>query len=371
MYPKALARYDEVLLGAKGITYLMYVGREANTVNVVNFLFEAGIIKNKDVAYAYTSQLENGHHLIKTVRTLPRPGPPKIRTAKLQPIFETIEFYRMWKLYPEDTRQLSLEEKQKLALFFQSVSSLWEYFPHYLQSHLGFPKKQKLVKMLEWTETLSIFIEFCYRITETCWEVNKWLPYGLEQDSQRIAETLRDIGSAPFGYIYDAHKTGKLTNQTIREIADFSLQGEKDKYRDSFLRELYWTFISLRNPLEAGSLARQNEEMLSAILEGQLEEIPVGSLYRAIQDKALAEFEQIENEVNATLEDHTQRDQALQRLLKCKPEDVPNALDAMIKKFKFDGSRDELMKKLQYALLVTFLEGRAAPIKTTLKMKSR
>jgi hypothetical protein len=366
-YPKALAQYDKALLGAKGITYLLYVGREVNTVDVVNLLVESKIIRNKDVAYVYTNELEKGR-FIRTTKTLPSPGPPKIRVAKLEPILQTIEFYRRWQFYLEDERQLTLEKKQRIIAFFQNVSSLRRYFPHYLHLHLSFPneEKPKLVKMLEWTETLSIFIEFCLRILETCWQINEHS--GLKGD-QKISELLGDIGSAPFGYIYDAHKKGKLTAEAIAEIARFSFNGHKDIYRESFLRELYYSFISLRNPLAAGSLVQRSEEMLSSLLEGQLEDISVGSLYRAINDRAMKEFQQIEREMKARFADHEARDEALQKLLKCKPEDVPKALDAMIKKFRLGTSREGLMKALVDVELARLLKGRAAQLEPILKSK--
>lgn len=354
---------EKVLRGAKGISYLMYVGREVNTANVVDLLYQNRIVKNRDVVYGYTNDLEK-IKLIKTTKVLPQPGPPKIRTARLEPIFHTVSFYRSWKTIPTDKRTLSKEEKQRIALLFKNMAPLLDCFPQYLSLSLNVSKK--IVRNLRWTETLSIFLEFCFRIVENCWSIYehnlnlKEPPHSLQSKTR----VFQDLAMAPQVYIYDAYQKGQVTTQTISGLANFSINGHKDIYRDTFLRELYLMFISLRNPLDAYVHVMHTEDMASAIAEGLLDGISVLALNQAIFDKAGKEYGKIKKE-SEKVADHKVRDETLHKLVQHKEEDVEKALEGIIQRFNLAMSTDELMRALVNVELRKLLRSHVEQLKPT------
>lgn len=241
---------DKILSGSKGIVYLMFVGREANTAKVVKTLVEGHIVKDPNSIYGSINHLKKSG-FIKTVRVLSEPGPPKIRTANLQPIFDTVSFYRAWKMIPEDNQQLTNDEKKKMTSLFESMAPLLDYFPKYLS--LSVEVSRKKIRSLHWIETLGVFYEFCLRTVEACWSIRefnmdlKFLSSMLKRQKHRITNLLFE----PYRYIYDVLQRNEVTMETISTLASFSVNGDKDIYSDTFVRELHLTCISLKNPLAA------------------------------------------------------------------------------------------------------------------------
>ena len=357
---------DKILSGSRGIVYLMFVGREANTSDVVKIIHDNGIVQDYNSIYGSINQLEkNG--FVHTVRVLPKPGPPKIRTANLQPIFHTATFYRVWKMIPEDDQRLIDHEKKKMAWFFESVAPLLDYFPKYLS--LSAEILRKKIRSLHWIETLGVFYQFCLLIVETCWDVYEHnLNFKVSPTPKSDEEKLLDLASAPYRYVYEAYQTGKITVETISTLANFSVNGHKDVYGDTFLRELYLTSISLRNPLEAYAHFNYTEDVTKAVIEGRLENVSLLALRNAIFDRATKEHREFERQLEE-IADHKVRDETLQKSLGYEEKNVEKALEGLIQRFNLNMSKDELMKALVNLELCRLLRSRIEQLKPTFYVK--
>ena len=336
-------KLQKALVGAKGITYLMYVGREVNTAYVAKILHQNKLIKNKNVAYSYSNNLE-GMGLIKTVRVKVAPGPPKIRTANLELIFDMVSFYRVWKMLYENHRKLTDQEKLKLTSLFKGIVPLLDYFLQYLSLWLKFHKAK--VRRLHLNETLSVFFEFSRSLVEACWQICE---HNMDLEKLEIKHVAKegvwDLFDASFQYIGEAYKKGKVNVETISTLARFSVNGSKDVYRDTFLRELYLTSISLRNPLTAFEHFIHTEDIEEAMLEHKLERINVLPLFRAVINKACSETRRIRRELEK-IADHKVRDEMRKKFYKYDEKAVDKALEDIIEKLSLAMSKEDLMTAL-------------------------
>ena len=359
---------EDILVGAKGITYLMFLCRKVNQADVGKVLCKNKIVKNQNVVRVHVNKLAKKKLLTKGKR-LHLPGPPKIRRVRtLQPIFHTVSFYRVWKMFPEDRRRLAHEEKVKMTMLFKRIAPLLDYFPRYL--HLWCAQNKKKVRTLTWQQTLSVFYQFCLWIVEACWDACEHNLDFKVLPTLKPQEKLLDLGSAPYRYVYEAHQTGKITIETISTLANFSVNGRKDIYTDTFLRELYLTSISLRNPLEAYAHFNYTEDVAKATIEGRLENIRLLALRNAIFDKATREQRQLESHLKE-IADHKVRDETLQKFLGYEEKDVEKVLEGLIEKFNLDISKKELMRALVNLELCRLLRSHIEQLKPTLYLKKK
>lgn len=348
---------EDILVGAKGITYLMFLCRTANQADIGKILCENDVVKNQNVVRVLVNDLEKEKLLTKGKPVPKLPGPQKTRrTRSLQPIFRTVSIYRVWKIFPKDERRLKPEEKVKMRMFFKTIGPLLDYFPRYL--YLWCKQNKKKVRTLTWNDTLSVFYQFCLLIVETCWDVYEHiLNFEVFPALKSDEEKLLDLASTPYRCVYEAYRTGKITIETVAILANFSVNGHKDIYVDTFLRELYLTFIGLRNPLEAYAHFIQTQDMEEAILEHKLEGINVLALCNAIFAKSTKELRQIERELKK-IADHKVRDETLQKFLGYEEKDLEKALEGIIQKFNLGMSKEKLMKALLNRELIRLLRGR-------------
>lgn len=290
----------------------MFLGEERNQAKVAKVLYKNGIVRNQHTVRGCINILKTKEFLTEG-KKMKYPGPQKSRTVKtLEPIFETVSFYRVWKMFPTDKRQLIDKEKNKMARLFKNIAPLLDYFPKYLS--LASEILRRKIRKLAWAETLSVFYEFCLRIVEVSWSIResnmdlKFLPSMLRRQKHRFA----DLAIEPYRYLYDALQKGKVTRKNISALASFSINGDKDIYRNTFLRELHLTRISLKNPLEAYAEYSRIEDTAPrrAILE-KLEQ----ELHRIQRDLQKTANHKVKD-MNGTLEEIIKRVEFLRKYIK-------------------------------------------------------
>jgi len=382
------------LKGAKWVTYLMFLGKERNTSEVVEVLVKNKIVKNKDVVYLYINDLEK-MGFIETVKVLPEPGPPKIRRVKdLSPIFSVASYFRIWKIkYGRDERQFTDEEKQKFESLFERISPFLDYFPEYFSWAAKVLRKS--IRNIEFYETLGIFFEFCQQLIEICWFIKSDLANDeeilkkflkreitIKEDKNPLVVATLHLTHDPYRYIYDSLFIKKKASfSDIEALGAFSTYGHKDIYiKGSFLQNLYLNRIALRNPLGADAFYQELETIETMLWRDKIREVNVRPLYLAIWDKAREEEREIREKIEQEIKKlrRTSEKWSFQEEVKIireadsyKEEEVKRILRDIIKTTDLNITEDELERALLelevYQRLKDYFESRYYNILLKLK----
>ena len=363
---------DKILSGSKGIVYLMFAGRGAKTSDVVKIIHDNGIVQDFNSIYGSINKLEkNKPSLVYTVKVLEKPGPPKIRTANLQPIFDTVSFYRIWKISAgKDERQLTEKEKAQLKSLFKSVACFLEYFPEYFSWGIKALRKRS-VRNVEWHDTLHIFFQFCEKLIEVCWEIKhhkfqlnshylKWHSVIEREEIHPYFLALEHLSKDPYIYVYNAYKQKKITDQHVLALANLSQKGHKDIYLNgTLLQELHFTSLALRDPISASQFLYNIEEIEETLWEDRLREINVRALDWAIHNKAREESQRITQMMIKKMQEvinvkelakkiamHEAAEQFRREAYSFEESDVNQALRMIIKIVNMDMTEEELRRVL-------------------------
>ena len=260
-------RHCRELVAAKGIIYLMFVGRKIKVYDLRKELKKTGIVKEISVAYQYVNDLERGDY-IKRIEEKKGRGSPKIRTANLGPIFETIGVSRRLVeglFLSKNEYSMKGDEEKDLELMFEKVGGIIDFFPKYLRLRLG---EESKFRNLEWREMLSYFLHFCIEVLDEC-NVKKKIEIikgeyasGEELPSYEgwpseipDATTKRRIMIA--NIVERAIKKKTLSEGDIATLANLSEEGHSDiNRRGTFLNFLYLTALSLVNPEAAYTIEK-------------------------------------------------------------------------------------------------------------------
>jgi len=138
---------DELLVGSKGLVYLMFVGREIKANEVFKVLNFHQVIQKEATIYSYVSDLED-KGLIETVKKDSGPGNPKLRRASLDGIMKTVR----------DTKvNLGLEgsDEEDLKTVLENAGVVINGFPEFLKKEIDGKFSQ-----LTWKRSLSSFISY-------------------------------------------------------------------------------------------------------------------------------------------------------------------------------------------------------------------
>jgi len=245
-----IERLDEELVAAKGIIYLMFVGRNIKAYAIIKELVETGIVTDDSVVYQYVNVLQRRGY-IKKVEEKNGPGSPRIRTANLEPIFETVGLSRRLVeglLYSTNQYSTKHKEKKGLEFLFKNIGGMIDFFPKYLFLRLG---EERAFRKLRWRETLYYFFHFCIDTITECNMRNKTHV----EAGDRYEEVPRKFGSGLKRIIMmannvdEAIQTKKLSERELEALASLTMEGYGDIYRrGTFLNSLYLMAFSLINP---------------------------------------------------------------------------------------------------------------------------
>lgn len=305
----------------------MFLFRNVNQIEVEKTLRKNNIVKNENVVRVYVNQLQKEGFLTKGKILRGSPGPQKKRRVKtLTPIFDTIDLYRVWKISAgKDERQLTNKEKEQLKFLFKNITHFLDYFPRYFSWGIKTLGKRS-VRNVKWRETLKLFLQFCEKLVEVCWEI-KHYELQLNEDYLKRHRIIGDeendalrafehLSEDPYRYIYDAYNRKKITNQHISALASFSQKGYKDIYlKGTLLQELYLLSIALVDPFFASAFFHNIEDIEAILWEDKLRPINVMALDRAISDIARQESMKITKMVTKMMEG-SNVDQALRKVIK-------------------------------------------------------
>ncbi|MCL5318757.1 MAG: hypothetical protein M1503_10935 [Thaumarchaeota archaeon] len=249
-----------LLAGARGLVYLMMVGRKVKASDLW-FEFERlnktgfKIIEMRPTVYGYVNRLEKSN-LIEGRREKRR-GNPTYREAIPDTIFDTLAQYEL----------LTAKDKQSLEILLKHLDGLVEIFPLFLLA-----RARNGIRSLNWYETLSIFLEFSVHAIQRCIEQpsSKADTAGLlvespEEHLQQISHSLEEgkIGKEMHRTMTKSIAVEMTLSELSNHVASMSTQDRdimrglandsKDVYRrDSFLFKIYILSIMLRDP-ERGS----------------------------------------------------------------------------------------------------------------------
>lgn len=305
---------DDALVGAKGITYLMFLCRTVNQAEVARVLCKNGIVKNSNVVRVYANKLEGAKFLTKGKPLRGLPGPQKKRRVRtLEPIFHTASFHRVWKISArKDGRQLTKDEKARLRVLFKFVACFLDFFPAYFS--WGVKALRKSLRNMEWRDTLQIFFEFCERLVEVCWEIKHYKlqlnasypkKYSVTEDEEidPFIIALDYLAKAPHRYVYNAYKRKTITDEHISALASLSQKGHKDIYSEgTILQQLHLVQIALRDPFSAMNFLHYIEDIGAILWEDRIKGISIRALNEAIRRKANEERYRISQMITERLQ---------------------------------------------------------------------
>ena len=139
------------LNGARGIVYLMFLGRETYAGAFQKKLVKEGLLKDEsNVNQCVSFLLKN--EFLRDVKELKEPGKPKIRTADKAVLYETL---RVW------APKLSQEEVKEIMFWVDNLGDAIDFFPNYLALRLRQKNNLLIVRTLPWNYTLGDFFFFC------------------------------------------------------------------------------------------------------------------------------------------------------------------------------------------------------------------
>lgn len=245
--------FEPELVAAKGIVYLMFVGRNIKAYDIVGKLTKARIVSKAAVVYQYVNRLQQ-KGLIIQVEERPGRGGPTIRTANLDAIFDTIGVSRRMVeglIFSKNQYSLRHDEKKKLGFLFENMRGLIDFFPEYLRLVLG----ERKVRGLRWRETLYHFLKFCIAVMNEC-NIRKRNPevsVSRYEEIPPVFEAERRIFMIA-NKVDEAVQTKGISDIEFSILADLTTEGYDDIYkRGTFLNSLYLMALSLISP-EAASL---------------------------------------------------------------------------------------------------------------------
>lgn len=139
------------LNGTRGVVYLMFVGRKTYAGAFQEKLVKVGLLKDQaNVNQAVSFLLKEGF-LKEVEEQADKPGKPRIRTANIAPLFETLKVC---------ASKLSHDEVEEITFWVLSLGEVMDYFPDYLA--LRFKENSLLrLKALPWNYILGDFFFFC------------------------------------------------------------------------------------------------------------------------------------------------------------------------------------------------------------------
>ena len=260
--------FDRLLAGAKGVVYLMFLGRSVNAFHVARRLLDAGIVKRLPTIYGCVSMLErNG--LIRLVEVeRGKRGPSKLRTADAEPLLATVR--RRYGLFEE-------RWPGEFQTLFGNLGGVLDRFPEYLSA-----RSSRRVEDLLWQETLSAFIYFCKQVINESYWIKKGPRVGvyssfkrdydrgkIEPEQYRLLSK-NSIVTAPHQYIKDSLDKGTFTQVNLTRLADLSGNPRYDVYESTFSGELFYMSIALKDQDLADTLKRHIE---NAVEYGRQKEV--------------------------------------------------------------------------------------------------
>lgn len=191
--------------------------------------------------------------IINLVRKEKAPGPPKVRTADLWVLIETIK--PVWfKLRGEGLADFN-ERVSQLSRLVRTISPLIDYFPEFLSEYI---KGWRSVESLRWEDTLSIFLYFCERILDACWFIANKYPNQLHEDKHvptaEIVTTfegerrrMRWTVPPARKYVPQALENGLITIEGINAVSSMK-QAPSDIFTDTLTADLMLTAVGLKDP---------------------------------------------------------------------------------------------------------------------------
>lgn len=243
--------FDEELVAVKGIIYLMFVGRKIKAYDIAKEAIEKGFVTKDAVVYQYVNLLQKKGY-IKEIEKKVGPGSPKIRTANLEPIFETIGLSRYLVdelFYALGEYSLAEKERKALESLFEKIGCLTGSFPEYLS--LSLSEGTKGFRKLDWKKTLYYFLQFCIEVISAC-RTEKDAPVGKVENYDQLPQIFgRKVRRKIMvkNIVNDAIQTKKLPERDLSALINLTKEGYNDIYKaGSFLQSLYLMALSLTNP---------------------------------------------------------------------------------------------------------------------------
>lgn len=234
--------------GAIWIVLLMYLGRQTIANDVVKVLCTKGIVKNEEVIYQYTKELEK-HGLLKVVKVEKhKRGKPRILTANSEKLLDHLILCSMG--------EFSTEDRKTLSSLISWIVDVLDYYPEYLLASIG----SKKISNLGLNQILSNFLFFSLEFIETCWQkinyprareptvhdaLKKWkelLKKGkITHDFYKMRENFVKTSFGLSSLVKD------LPNDKVTKAA--SLMGDPhDLGKDTFAKKLLFVSIAVNDP---------------------------------------------------------------------------------------------------------------------------
>lgn len=249
--------YDEIcrdLVATKGIVYLMFVGRKAKAYDVARQLTAAKTVGRNAVVYQYVNQLQRKGY-IKNLGKKTGRGSPKMRTAGLEAVFDTIGVSRRLVdglVFSTEDYSLRPSQKKDLESLFKKVGALMDFFPEYLNLRLG--AGSRTVRKLSWIETLHHFLHFCIEVIDAC-NTKVKTPHVAGENHAKMSRRFRSVRRKVLmaNIVQGAVETKKISESSLVALSEMTIAGYREIYtKGTFLYSLYVMALGLTNP-EAAS----------------------------------------------------------------------------------------------------------------------
>lgn len=244
--------------GARGITYLLFLHREAKISDIQKELIANRIVRNEDTIYDYVRKFEKDK-IIRIVRVEQGPGPPKIRTANPEVIYQSIQKH-IFRVEPPSSTPWH-DTKEKLQILFTKATHVVHDFPLFLKITLELNEQR--AADLRWNDTLAIFLSFCEQFARACWIIHR---FGRPKIQTKYQSSLREIqirSNRTRGSVISDELTmykinwlnqhimyqfieSRLTDEDILAVGSL-IESPDDVFRDgSFLQRVCYTIVNLQ-----------------------------------------------------------------------------------------------------------------------------
>lgn len=301
---------DSLLPGAKGIVYLMFLGRNKRTSEVAKLLEERKIVKDRDSVYGCVNRLQKDD-VIRIIEVGEGPGPPKIKTADPKCIRNSIKKYMFW---TEPPRYAPWEEIwNKFEILLSNLTMVMDDFPKFLSIVSEINKDR--VADLEWRDTLNIFLHFCDRFLRVCWNIRMRgrptsFPHydselrkislesrlkGRSADEKLAISKINEINHL---IMYEFINDSSLTDDQICTVGNL-IEGPDDVFKEgSFLQRISYMILSLQmKPAfvseiwlrQITSMAAMKRMLLNTI-EGKYNHKPLSEIIKEYGDRNLIDL---------------------------------------------------------------------------------
>ncbi|MEW6328548.1 MAG: hypothetical protein AB1468_00370 [Candidatus Micrarchaeota archaeon] len=260
---------EKSLVAGEGVVFLLVVGREEYAENITGRVTPV-IVKNKATVYQYASDLKKKKLIKETRKIIDGVGQPKkLLTADLNPIYRTISNHRLaYKNKPPYFGELDKKEKKQFKKLFDNLNGILDAFPDYLRI-VSFKSSEKkwrsFLKQLKWNETLSYFFEFCREVVLGCWrkktkndfdEIISMISIRRRNYEDSLNDFLdgKELDMGEIGLLrafFVPYCIELLKRGNIRQISTLT-RGEEDMFRNTFLSELFFISLALKDPHLAG-----------------------------------------------------------------------------------------------------------------------